>query len=80
MEGRIKREAISAWKDSEGDEWSVVVQHDCFEQGGPFLVSLWIESEDGSALATPTPDQAREMATALNVYADEAEKATAQIA
>jgi hypothetical protein len=45
----------------------------------PFVVSLWIEGEEArerrlfDALATPSPEQAREMAAALLLYADSAD-------
>lgn len=69
------------WEGSEGsDTWRVEIEHDRFSTDAPMVVSLWIEGEaedEGKfdALATATPDQAREMAAALILYAGYAEEA-----
>lgn len=65
-----------------GDQWSLVIEHDCFGDGEPFVVTLWAECEEGGktdqTLVCATPQEAREMADALRVYADLAEQAEAR--
>lgn len=78
-------EVPNRWESTAGeDEWRVEIEADCFADDEPFVVSVWIEGEEGvdgpsersfQALATPTPEQAREMAAALVLYADLADDA-----
>jgi len=81
--------AAHAWDghDGEGDDletWRVNIEHDLFDPDGDFVVVLAVDysEEVGAksvlALATPTPEQAREMADALRVYADMAERQNRQ--
>ncbi len=61
-----------------GCYWWVEIEHDCFTIGEPFTVSLMVRDDDGTALATPTPDEARAMAAALTHYAALADAANAR--
>jgi len=65
----------------EGVSWRVEIEHDRFSTGEPFVVSMLVADTDdegrNEGLATPTPTQARQMATALLVYAHFAEQANA---
>lgn len=55
----------------DGERWSVGVEHDCFKDGDPFVVSVIV----GKELAPLPPVIAREMAAALEFYADAADDA-----
>jgi hypothetical protein len=74
------------WSNTQGsDEWHLEIEHDRFKDDEPFVVSIWVEGteEDGvrfDSLVTATPEQAREMADALRIYADQAEAANARVA
>jgi hypothetical protein len=73
------------WSNMQGeDEWHMEIEHDQFSTGEPFVVSVWMEgASEGIAwdgLATATPEQAREMAAALTLYADYADEANGRVA
>jgi hypothetical protein len=61
----------------DGEDWSIEVSYDRFAGHEPFVVDVWtnFEDRDGTAGAFLSPREAREMAEALNVYADMAERA-----
>lgn len=69
------------WESSAGDDsWRMEIEHDRFKIDEPMVVSVWIEGETRKgepfdALATATPEKAREMAAALILYAGYAEEA-----
>lgn len=64
---------------SEGDAWTVEVDSDCFSETDPFVVVVDVAyvgpdgSDSGDAMAMLSPEQAREMAAALLVAANNAE-------
>lgn len=66
------------WEGSdEIESWKVEIETDCFDEGRGLEVVLWVEVDEGSgamnvrdALATPTPQQAREIADELRRCAD----------
>lgn len=58
----------------DGDEWTLEVETDRFEEDGPTVVSIEAEDVSGSGLAVLSPEEAREVADALHVYAFLAEK------
>lgn len=71
------------WSGGESDdEWRCEIEHDLMDVGEPLVVTVYVEEyTDGKrtsdALACASPQQAREMADALHVYAFEAERETA---
>jgi len=70
--------APHAWAGKHDDEsWALEVSYDRFASSEPFVVDVWInfEDKDGAAGAFLSPGQARELAAALLVNADAAERA-----
>lgn len=67
------------WERADAHEsWSLEIGHDRFEPDGPLDVVLVAEEGTGeSALIWATPEQAREMAKALETYADMVDKQNA---
>jgi hypothetical protein len=64
---------------ADGESWAVEIEHDRFSETEPFVVSLHATHTDdtgtGETLVCASPEQAREMAAALLVYAHFAEVA-----
>lgn len=62
----------------DGETWEVVVEHDCMEAGQPFVVTVEVSTETAgvkvNGFSQLTPAEAREMASALMVYAFFADK------
>lgn len=58
------------------DWWMLEIESDCFDPGGPLVVSLWVETpeEAKGSLAVLSPAEAREAASALNRVADECDR------
>jgi hypothetical protein len=70
------------WVLADAEEpWAVEIEHDRFSEGEPFVVSIWVQEATGDVpssearMATPTAEQAREMAAALLRAADAADAA-----
>ena len=66
-----------------GDYEYLQIEHDRMIDGEPFVVTLYGRNRDAGQstdyLFCATPEQAREMADALRLYADDAERATAAL-
>lgn len=62
-----------------GESWTAEIEHDRMSGGEPMVVTVWARHHDGTddheTLVCATPAVAREMATALRLYADLAEQA-----
>ncbi len=56
------------------DGWEVEIDRDCFDPDGPVLVTIDVGDFRDGVLATPSSEQAREMARALLAAADEADR------
>jgi hypothetical protein len=82
----MAEERIREWSGTDGEEsWTLEVETDCFKEGAPFVVSLWTEYDEGlgrdaeKTLVCASPEQARQIATALIAEADCAEQNTARV-
>lgn len=63
-------------KSCEDEWWVLQVEHDRFSMTEPHVVTIYARNDDRKdTLVWATPDEAREMADALRLYADYAEKA-----
>lgn len=71
------------WEGAEdqGETWKLEIQHDRMDADMPLVVTLFasntFEGTKRDTLVCATPDQAREMAKALNTYAAMADKQNA---
>lgn len=73
----------SHWSgEDEGEHWAVLIEHDRVTEGEPCVVAVEIENWDAdephvTTLACASPEQAREMAAALTLYAAEVDRENA---
>lgn len=72
------------WEGEGGDEWTVEIEHDRMNVNDQVTVTILARTVEAGAvddtLIAASPEQAREMATALLVYAHLADKANARVA
>lgn len=70
---------MTRWTGEDG--WEVEIDRDCFDPEGPVVVVLQAVGNDPyvPVLATPSPEQAREIARELLRSADIADRANAQL-
>lgn len=63
-----------------GEDWEVEIDRDCFDPAGPVVITIEVGKRGAlPELATPSPEQAREIARELFRSADVADRANLQI-